>query len=52
MKFIITDNEGKILYRNLVRSKRVFGYDWNDNYGHVNDSDILINGWKVEEMKS
>lgn len=46
-KFNITDANGRVIYKNLVRSTQLCGYDWNDNAGHVTDSTIRFEGWKV-----
>lgn len=46
-RFNIADLSGKLIYTNLVRASWFQGYDWNDNYGHICDSLIRINKWKV-----
>jgi len=44
--------DGAILYTNLSRSNVVIGYDWGDGHGHVTDSTIKFQKWKVVEQYS
>jgi hypothetical protein len=48
MKYNIRNSAGEVIYTNLVRSSRIQGYDWNDNYGHITDSLISHEQWSVE----